>query len=135
MFRGLFGKGLGRFFSEHEPQSLFKQFYDLRIFLVGHPYTYRLEYFVFHGDSLGRNKAEIWSVLNTRAMKMISPDVSERISGISQLFRGEPRIPRARSNAVLVAGLCCAACLSQHPSRLLSCCALSHSRRPVAVPV
>lgn len=39
MFKKLFGKGLilegPTLFSEQEPQSLLKQFYDLRIFLVG----------------------------------------------------------------------------------------------------
>jgi hypothetical protein len=41
MFRRLLGKALiwegPSLFSEQEPQSLFKQFYDLRILLVGYP--------------------------------------------------------------------------------------------------
>lgn len=86
MFRRLPGKALmwkgPSLFSEQEPQSLLKQFYDLRIFLVGYPYTYRLEYLVVHRDRVKKGDSEICSLLNTLAIKMISPDVSERISGI-----------------------------------------------------
>ena len=47
---GLLEKGLRTlFFSKQEPQSFFKEFYGLRVFLVGYPYTYRLEYLVVHG--------------------------------------------------------------------------------------
>src|SRR6476646_11971865 len=66
MFRdGLLGQGLGTFFSKQEPQSLFKQFYDLRVFLVGYPYTYCLQYLVVHRARLKKDDAEIWSLLNT----------------------------------------------------------------------
>jgi hypothetical protein len=70
-------------FSEQEPQPVFKQFYDLRIFLVGYPYTNCLEYLVVHRERVKKDESEICSLLNTLAIKMISPNVSERISGIS----------------------------------------------------
>jgi len=50
ILNGLLEKGLRTlFFSKQEPQSFFKEFYGLRVFLVGYPYTYRLEYLVVHG--------------------------------------------------------------------------------------
>ena len=42
-----------------------KEFYGLRVFLVGYPYTYRLEDLVFHWDRLKKDYPEIWSVLKT----------------------------------------------------------------------
>ena len=56
MFTSLFGKNLiGSLFSEQEPQPVFKKFYDLRVFLVGYPYAYRLEYLVVHRDSVEKD--------------------------------------------------------------------------------
>ena len=55
MLSDLLGKGPESLFSEQEPQSLFKQFYDLRVFLVGYPYTDRLEYLVVHGNRVRRD--------------------------------------------------------------------------------
>jgi hypothetical protein len=52
MFRRLLGKvpiwAGPSFFSEQEPQPVFEQFYDLRIFLVGDSNAYRPEYLVVH---------------------------------------------------------------------------------------
>jgi hypothetical protein len=55
MFSGLLGNGLDRFFLEQEPQSVFKQFYNLRVFFVGYPYAYRPEYLVVHLSRVKKN--------------------------------------------------------------------------------
>ena len=84
MFRRLLGKALiwegPSLFSEQEPQSLLKQFYDLRILLVGYPYTNCLEYLVVHRDRVKKDESEICSLLNTLAIKNDLANVSERIS-------------------------------------------------------
>jgi len=66
MFWGVLGEEpIGSVFSKQDPQPVLKQFYDLRVFLVGHPYAYRLECLVVHWDRLKKNDSEICSILNT----------------------------------------------------------------------
>ena len=57
MFWGVLGEEpIGSVFSKQDPQPALKQFYDLRVFLVGYPYAYRLECLVVHCDRLKKER-------------------------------------------------------------------------------
>jgi hypothetical protein len=57
MFWGVFGEEpIGSVLSKQDPQPVLIQFYDLRVFLVGHPYAYRLECLVVHWDRLKKER-------------------------------------------------------------------------------